>query len=235
VKINHIDTLAPDVLAVRGSSNVASVAIAAAYDGSDSAFFPTKGYRVRGELEVAADCLGSDYEFIKGLVSGKIYRTVAETRDGRKHLLTFGGRVGVINAIGSDDMVPLFERFYAGGQNTVRGFSYRGLGPEQMGTEVGGEFMLVGNVEYSFPVYQTVVGGRQFEMIRGVVFCDVGQIAYETSDIGDTTWRVSVGAGVRLRIPALGGVPIALDFGFPINKDDDDDTQVFSFSMSTDF
>jgi outer membrane protein insertion porin family len=150
-------------------------------------------------------------------------------------MLALRGRVGAVDAYGGDGMVPIFERFYTGGQGYLRGFSYRGVGPRQMDTEVGGEFMAVGTVEYGFPIYQTVVQGRPFEMVRGVVFCDAGQIAYRLSDIGDTTWRVSVGAGLRLRVPALGGVPIALDFGFPINRDDDDDRQVFSFSMSSEF
>ena len=143
--------------------------------------------------------------------------------------------MGAADAYGNDSTVPMFERFYAGGRNSVRGFSFRGLGPTQFGTEVGGEFTAVGNVEYLFPIYQTVVQGRPYEMIRGVLFCDVGQVAYTLNDIGNTTWRSSAGFGIRLHFPGLGGVPIALDWGFPITKDDEDETQIFSFNIGTIF
>ena len=235
VKISNIDTIAPDVLAVRGTSKIRSLTLGASYNATDRLMQPTKGYRLRGEIEVADDALGSDWSFLRGEIAAKWYKTLLETREGRRHMLTLEGRLGLIDAIGDDDMVPIFERYFAGGHHSVRGFSYRGLGPEQNGTEVGGEFSFVGSAEYLFPIYQQVVQGRTHEMIRGVVFVDVGQVAYQLSDIGDTTWRVSAGVGLRIHLPAMGGIPIALDFGFPIVKEDDDETQVFSFSIRTDF
>ncbi|HUU42814.1 MAG TPA: outer membrane protein assembly factor BamA [Planctomycetota bacterium] len=233
VDIDQIDTLAPDVLAVAGKSDIRSFILDAAYDRTDNPVNPSSGYRLNGEVEVAGDWLGGDWNFWRAVVGGSWYHTLRESRDGRKHVLALGGRVGVVQDYGSSTMVPTFERFYAGGFNNVRGFGYRGLGPTQLGTEVGGEFSVVGTAEYQFPLYQSVIEGRPYELIRGVVFCDVGQVAYTTSDIGDTKLRVSIGAGLRFTLPAFGGVPIALDFGFPIVKDNDDDTQVFSFSMRT--
>ena len=232
VDIKNIgSTPAPDVVRAAGKSDVASVALNLTYDRTDSYWNPSEGYRMSGTVEVAHDAVGSDWDFIRGLFEGSYYHKLFETRDGRKHILAFGARVGAVDAFEGSKTVPLFERFYAGGRNSVRGFSFRGLGPEQMGTDVGGEFSFVGNVEYLFPIYQMVVKGEPYEMVRGVVFCDVGQVAYRLADIPDTRWRASAGVGLRLHLPALKGIPIAFDFGFPISKHKDDDTQIFSFNI----
>ena len=64
--------------------------------------------------------------------------------------------------------------------------------------------------------------------LRGVVFSDFGTVE---SDVRIGTIRSSVGAGVRLTLPFLGQVPIAIDFAVPITEDDEDDTQIISFSL----
>jgi len=61
-----------------------------------------------------------------------------------------------------------------------------------------------------------------------VVFTDVGTVEPDF-EIG--TIRASVGAGIRLVLPILGQVPIAIDFAVPISKDSQDDTQLISFSL----
>lgn len=235
VDINGIDTMAPDVLAAAGSSDVASVEVKVTYDRTDRYWSPTEGYRLSGTAEVAHETLGSDWEFVRGVVEGADHHPLLRTRDGRNHTLAFGARVGGVDALGGSPQVPVFERFYAGGRNSVRGFSYRGLSPEQAGTEVGGEFSFVGNVDNLFPIWQTMVQGRPYEMLRGVLFCDVGQVAYGLDDILTTRVRAAVGFGFRVRIPGLGGIPIALDFGFPVSKHENDDTQLFSFNIGTVF
>ena len=67
-------------------------------------------------------------------------------------------------------------------------------------------------------------------MVKGVIFCDTG-----TSDNNFGSWkdryRASVGFGFRITIPMMGSVPIALDFAFPVSKNDFDETEIFSFTM----
>jgi outer membrane protein assembly factor BamA len=212
-------------------SRIASVAVGVDYNRTDIRLLPTKGYRLAGTVEVA----GGDYHFTKENGEATLYQTLFETKDGLKHILALSGRAGVVKAYSGDSSVPIFERFYAGGQGSVRGFAYRGLGPRQGDTPLGGEFSAVGSIEYLFPLYQTTEKGRTYEMLRGVLFTDIGQVAYKLSDVGSTKWRVSVGFGLRISIPALGGAPIALDFGFPIVKDKNDDVQFFSFNVGTEF
>ena len=85
---------------------------------------------------------------------------------------------------------------------------------------MGGNFSLTGTVEVNFPIYG--------ENLRGVVFGDAGDIE---SGVRFGTIRTSVGAGVRLTLPFLGQVPLAVDFGFPITKGSQDNTEVVSFSF----
>ena len=54
-------------------------------------------------------------------------------------------------------------------------------------------------------------------------------------DFGITSWRVAVGFGLRVHINFFGPVPMVFDFGFPIAKDDLDDTRVFNFSFGASF
>lgn len=119
-------------------------------------------------------------------------------------------------------MPPFFEKFYAGGLGSVRGFRYRGISPRSGPEEdpIGGDFSLTGTVELNFPVAGDV--------LRGVVFADAGTVEQDF-ELG--TIRSSVGVGIRLTLPIFGQLPLALDLGFPITKDDQDDTRYISFSL----
>jgi outer membrane protein insertion porin family len=115
---------------------------------------------------------------------------------------------------------------------------------------MGGNVMFVASAEYSLPLFE--------DMLRGVIFCDAGSVRHSFSsthgldeddtlrflppgydfDDGDSFFsdlRVAIGFGLRIRIPALGPVPLALDLGFPIKEQDGDDTQVISFSIERRF
>ena len=117
-------------------------------------------------------------------------------------------RAGMADEYDDSDSVPIFDRFYAGGANTVRGYRERRIGPRDPVTEdpIGGEALLVGNIEGSFPVVQN---------LRGAIFYDVGNVWQEIDDFGSGGYKSSVGLGVRVKTP-LG--PIRLDYGFPLNE-----------------
>jgi outer membrane protein insertion porin family len=120
----------------------------------------------------------------------------------------------------------VFERFYAGGIGSFRGFDFRGISPRQgiHDDAIGGEFMLLTGGEYVVPLYEKI--------IHGVVFLDMGTVERELT-IG--TWRASIGAGVRLTLPFFGTVPMEFDLAYPFVKDGDDDTRVFSFYVGLPF
>jgi outer membrane protein insertion porin family len=89
---------------------------------------------------------------------------------------------------------------------------------------IGGDWKIFLGAQYEFPV----VG----KFLSTIVFCDTGTV---TDSIGFDDYRVSVGAGVRLRIPQLGQAPLAFDFGFPVVKQEEDEKKTFSFSIQMPF
>lgn len=109
-------------------------------------------------------------------------------------------------------------------------FKFRGVGPrsgppaDPLADPVGGDFSWVSTAELNYPIYE--------EIVRGVVFVDVGDVE---SDVTLGTIRSDAGVGVRLTIPFLGKIPLALDFGVPITKATGDKTQYISFSLGIPF
>jgi outer membrane protein insertion porin family len=165
----------------------------------------------------AYGALGGQYHYNQFELISDSYFVIASDLLDRKTVLNLHANTGYITPD-----APFFNRFYAGGRGTMRGFEYRGVSPREGRGEdpVGGDFELLGTAELSFPVYG--------DNLRGVVFTDIGTVE---QDIQIHTIRQSVGAGVRLVIPFLSRAPLAFDVGFPVLKGDQDTRQIFSFGI----
>lgn len=206
------EALAPaDLLAVKGNSFLSTASVTATYDTRDSSFMPTRGHFVEGSYEQAF----GDFTYSRGEVTAGQFFTLYERPDGYgKHILQFRGQVGL-----TGDDTPIFERFYAGGYSSFRGFAFRGVSPRNNGYTVGGDFMALGTVEYMVPVTAS-------DNVRVVVFSDMGTVE---PDAGFDDFRITAGAGLRLMIPAMGPAPLAFDFAWPIMSQQEDNERVFSF------
>jgi outer membrane protein insertion porin family len=136
-------------------------------------------------------------------------------------VLSLRGDVGGV--VGS---APVFERFYAGGIGSIRGFDFRGVSPRDglKDDPVGGDFLLLAKAEYTFPLVA--------DTIRGVFFTDMGTVE---ENFGIESWRASVGFGVRLMVEFFGPVPLEFDLAVPVAKESDDDEQIFSFFIGATF
>ena len=202
-----------DVRDAEGSSLLIGPKVTLVRDRTDSRWLPSKGDRITLSYEQ----LAGGWSFGKAIADYHIYHTVYMDAMDRKHILA--ARVAGGGIFGD---APVFERFYGGGLGSLRGFDYRGVSPRQgiYNEAVGGEFMVFAGGEYTFPL----VGKN----LRGVVFLDTGTVE---SDFSISTYRASTGFGLRLHVPFFGPVPMSLDFGFPINKHGDDNTQLVSFSF----
>jgi outer membrane protein insertion porin family len=180
-------------------------------DARDSYLRATTG----SQLEVAFEQVVGTYLFPVATVDFTKYFTTFARRDGSgKQVLAIRTMVGWA---GID--TPVFERFYAGGFRSIRGFAYRGVGPFANGFNQGGDFTLLNSAEYQIPILAN-------DKLWGVVFADGGTVE---PTIGITTYRVSVGTGLRIITPLTGPVPIALDFAYPVVKAPGDIKQIFSF------
>jgi len=201
----------PSLAAALGDSTLSTFRLTTTFDTRDSAFLPGKGYKV----DLSAEKAFGDFDYPRFEVEGRQYYTIYNRPDGGgRHIVSLGGQVGW-----TEDSTPIFERFFAGGFQTFRGFEFRGMGPRENGVAVGGNFMAIGSVEYMFPLMAN-------ESIQLVMFSDFGTVE---PDVGLDAFRVSVGAGLRISIPAMGPVPLAFDWAIPIIREDFDETRFFSF------
>ncbi len=221
VSIDDLDPLVPNIVReAKGDHLLTSVKGTIVRDTTDSRMVPSRGYRLTLSWEQVG-ALGGDFDFSRPGVSFSWYRTLRTDIFDRKSVLGMRAETAVL--VGD---APVFERFYGGGFGSLRGFSYRGISPRAgiMNTRVGGKFVLLTGGEYSFPIY-----GKN---IRGVTFLDMGTVE---DSVKLTSWRAAVGFGLRINVDFFGPVPIVLDFGFPIAKHGDDNTQVFNFAFGASF
>ncbi|MDD9918997.1 MAG: outer membrane protein assembly factor BamA [Alphaproteobacteria bacterium] len=224
-KISNVGSAASPLVA-REAGKRSSMTLGNTYaiDTRDSFLTPTEGYRLSVTGEYSG--FGSDVDYLRGSVSGSWHKELFEDI-----VLSVGARAGAISDLGGD--LPIYEHFNAGG-TTLRGFELSGIGPRDSNTNdaLGGMYMLGNNIEVSFPL-----GNALKDLgVKGVIFSDGGIVTeFEdaTSIVQDSSiYRVSVGAGVHWHSP-LG--PLRLEFGVPIVKAEEDQTQVFSFSVGSRF
>lgn len=212
VEIRNPNVPTPQALAdVVGNNTLLTAGGALTWDNRDSALLPSEGQFA--ELTYTQGI--KDFVYPRIDLEATQYFTVFSRPDGTgKHILSVGGQAGW-----TGDDTPLFERYFAGGFQSLRGFEFRGVGPREFGVNVGGNFLLAGSVQYMFPLLAN-------DALHGVVFSDFGTV---TPDVSLDDFRASVGTGLRIAIPAFGPAPLAFDFAFPLAKADGDETQVFSF------
>jgi outer membrane protein assembly factor BamA len=115
----------------------------------------------------------------------------------------------------------VYERFYGGGIRSFRGFSFRGVGPFQDDLALGGTFAWLNTIEYQIPILTN-------DKLQFVMFCDHGTVE---RSLEIRNYRVAIGAGFRVSVPALGPMPLALDFAIPLNQAPGDHKQLVNFSV----
>lgn len=191
-----------DLLAEEGTNTVSAVGTSLIWDSTDSAFNPTKGSVVHGDVDVAGGFLAGDKDFYRMQVMSSYYVPLKF-----KSVLEFRGRAGFVNAYGDSEKVPIFERFFVGGARSIRGYDERAVGPLDSNTQdpIGGESLLVGNIEYTIPL---------IDFVKLAAFFDVGNVWAKTEDFASGDLKSGTGVGLRVKTP-IG--PINLDYGYPLN------------------
>lgn len=223
VKIGNFESnVSADLLAEEGSNTVSSLGFTAKRDTRDSVFNPTKGFILNGGVDFAGGPLGFDEDFIRTTVGGSYYIPL-----NFKSVLEMRVKAGFINAYGDSDRVPIFERFFAGGAKSIRGYDERGVGPLDSVTEdpIGGESMLIANIEYTIPV---------IDFLKLAAFFDAGNVWADVNDFASDEFKTGTGLGLRVKTP-IG--PVNLDYGYPLSDEPgkDDKTGKFYFSVSRGF
>ena len=194
-----------------------------AHDSRDNDRIPTSGSRTQLFLDLA----GGDNEYWKAGFSHRSYFNVWRKYN---HVLMANVRFETIDALSGE--VPIYNRLFLGGPRSVRGLEYRHVSPfakrsyGYAGDSIpwGGQTLGCINLEYTIPL---------FKMVRFAVFTDLGAVAEGEFDFDvSDCYAWSVGAGLRLDIPMF---PIRLDVAKPIEKPDEAEEEIFSFTIGYDF
>lgn len=220
VDVNVEEDASPELLKEDEEYNQVSVAFKLTRDTRNRIIFPSKGAKTVALMKLS----GGTENYVRFDLQRSHYITPFSRFP--DHIVMFRGGIGVAGGMTGGE-VPLFDRMFLGGSNTVRGFEFREIGPQDINNEpLGGKLSVWHSVEYMFPIITRVFGA---------LFIDAGNVYEEASDLGDREFNVGMGLGVRLNLP-IG--PMRFDYGFPIVTDDftDDDAEPqFHFSMGTSF
>jgi len=190
------------------------------YDSRDDPFNPRHGYRLSGEAQWALEQLGSEVYYSRYEGSASSFFSLD-----RVTLATMV-RAGFSDPIGITESLPINKRFFLGGRNTVRGFKFESIGPKaDDGTPLGGDLMVNLKAEIRFPL---------FSSLGGALFWDAGQVWLKDKEqvdiLGDI--RQAVGFGFRYNTPVG---PLALDFGFKLDKQEDESPSEWHFTIGSVF
>jgi outer membrane protein insertion porin family len=218
-----IDRLFPQV-------RLSKFTMAARRDARDDVLDPTRGTLAGLEVDLAARAIGSQVGFVKGFGEFFAYRRLPRFE---RLVAAVGVRVGLARGLTRDAVrlnedgepvvdpdanvifdqvqdLPASERFFAGGDTTVRGFARDSLGDvatlDPNGFPTGGNALLILNGELRV---------RLWRELGGVVFTDVGNVFRRVSDFDLGALRASAGVGVRYKSP-IG--PVRFDVGFKLNR-----------------
>ncbi|MDT8285582.1 MAG: BamA/TamA family outer membrane protein [Elusimicrobiales bacterium] len=203
---NLIYGVAPGIQAYApGLSRTRSVSLALNRDTSDAPFYPSRGTRSEFLLERSGGLWGGDSDFYKTFLGATAYLSAW-----RGTVVVLSARGGFVRETGDTAEVPIFDRFFSGGANSIRGYDERAVGPEDAeGNPIGGRVTAGANAEFRFPVYKD---------LRGALFADGGQSALRTSGVDPSRWKLGAGFGLRYRTPVG---PLRADFGYKLNPGSD--------------
>ena len=211
-----IDRLFPTVV-------LSTFSTALVRDMRDDPFEPTGGSLIVLDVEVAGRRIGSEVGFAKTVMQGFVYRRWPGSR---RVIIAAGVQLGLARGFPLEGVVtdsgptlPASERFFAGGDTTVRGFALDRLGDDashaapgteptidQDGFPKGGNALIVINSEIRFPVWRD---------LGAVAFLDAGNVFDRVARLDLGRIRGGAGFGIRYRSP-IG--PIRVDLGFKLDR-----------------
>ncbi len=173
-------------------------------DTRDFFLFPTEGSYTSISYSVAVPALGGTEKFHKVVLTGSKF--FKDTYFDTGFVLSTKGTVGFVEPYGGED-VPLDERFFVGGDFTIRGYNYGMAGVvDQNKDPIGSTKELIFNFELNYKLHQMLYFG---------VFFDTGLGANEWKDFSPKNWRGGYGLGIRIITPIA---PIRLDWAWKTKK-----------------
>ena len=201
-------------------SNLRTLTLSLVYDTRDDISNTTTGLFVEWTNDLAGVFLGGTDSFTRSILEVRgFYRLTSNTTVGSAF------EVGWMEGKNGSWRVPIGERFYAGGPNTIRGFEYQMVGPLDSGRKpLGGLFRSVINlIEIRRDIYR---------MLGGAAFVDAGNVWPRVKAFRLDGYRASAGLGLRINTPI--GI-IRGDLGFNLDPREDEPRTIFHFNVGQAF
>jgi outer membrane protein insertion porin family len=190
------DTLLQDQA---GKTITSAITLGLTRDSRDNIQTPGRGGLTSMSVDFAG--LGGDNQFVKTVASVTYFYPIW-----LNHILSGRAEIGAGWGWGKDPL-PIFERFFLGGPNSIRSVKFRAISPvDEFGNKIGGSSEVLGNIEYIVPL--------PFNF-RVAAFFDVGNVYGFGTPFDLTDLRYAAGPGVRWQSP-FG--PIRVDYGFNLNR-----------------
>lgn len=229
--LDEEDDLPSTLLASEGASTFQGFSVDLRLSKLDSRWSPRDGYFVEWSNTLYGGPFGGDNDvWISELNYDKYFELGSEDADVRSSIY-LGLSAAMAEPYGDTDFVNYAERSFLGGSTRMKGFDFRGVGPNDGDYALGGETSLFGTLEYRYPAYSTPIPGtsRRQEVFRISPFVDVGLLDPEAWSVDLAETRVSAGLSFGLVQP----IPLTFNFGFALRDGEGDDLEVFSFRLSS--
>ncbi|MFL6237013.1 MAG: outer membrane protein assembly factor BamA [Thermoanaerobaculia bacterium] len=201
------------------------------FDSRDNPFEPTVGQKMSISAEYAGGPLGGDNDFVRPEIGYSIFRPVSNYPT--KTLIAFNAEGGLIHAT-NNKPINVLERFFLGGENSIRGHRYRSIflrdkngNPlrDQNAVILGGDKYVQFNLEYHF-----VLGGP----FRVLLFTDAGNVFGEGQNFSFSNLRKTAGVELRVFLPVF-GAPLRFIYAKNLDRKPQDSFESFQFSIGTSF
>ncbi|OCC14909.1 Outer membrane protein assembly factor YaeT precursor [Dissulfuribacter thermophilus] len=198
-----------------------AISLGLRYDTRNDYYLPTIGWNNSINTEYAGGVLGGDSAYIKVEGTLSYYHQLWKSLVG--HIRVGSGYI----TQGTGGKLPVYERFFLGGIDSIRGYKYGRVSPidPATGERVGGEFMAYAQTEGIFPLIRDMG-------LHGVVFFDTGNVWENFSNAGFGDVRYSVGFGVRWLSP-MG--PLRIEWGYNLNTKVGEEKSNWEFRMGGSF
>jgi len=221
-EISDVRSVDPVLQDETGARTTSAIALGLTRDSRDAVAAPTRG----GLTVLTSDFagLGGDARFVKAVASTTYFKPIWFG-----HILSGRAEGGYGFGWAEDGLtgrteLPVFERFYLGGPNSIRSFKARRISPQDdAGNRIGGTSQVLGNLEYIIPLpFNFRVAG----------FFDIGNVYGFGTKFDPTDTREAAGAGVRWQSP-FG--PIRVDYGINLDRRTGEDFGAIQFSVGSPF
>ncbi len=191
------------------------------HDTRNRTVFATRGIIQSLSADMVAP--GSEIDFYKLYSRTRWFMPLTD-----RYTLSLNGELSYGEAYGDTTDLPFFEKFYAGGARSVRGYRASSLGPKEGTANLGGNFRVVGNAEIIFPPPFS----PESTTVRMSLFFDIGSVFATLDDYAGSELRQSAGIAL-LWLSPLG--PLSFSFAEPLNDQPGDRTETFQFTLGTMF